>query len=177
MFNHDFAHWDDIARVERINPYQHLMTRVDPKLLDALFGPAAPESAAAPQATPAAATVAAASEAKSAHIGIDDFGKVDLRIAKIVAAEHVEGAAKLLRLQLDIGEEKPRQVFAGIKSAYDPATLVGRLTVMVANLAPRKMKFGMSEGMVLAASDESGAVPGLFILSPDSGATPGMRVK
>ncbi|HPI62324.1 MAG TPA: methionine--tRNA ligase, partial [Zoogloea sp.] len=97
--------------------------------------------------------------------------------AKIVAAEHVEGAAKLLRLQLDIGEEKPRQVFAGIKSAYDPATLVGRLTVMVANLAPRKMKFGMSEGMVLAASDASGETPGLFILSPDAGAMPGMRVK
>ena len=78
---------------------------------------------------------------------------------------------------LDIGEPQPRQVFAGIKSAYDPATLVGRLTVMVANLAPRKMKFGMSEGMVLAASDASGETPGLFILSPDAGATPGMRVK
>jgi methionyl-tRNA synthetase len=102
---------------------------------------------------------------------------VDLRIARIVEAAHVEGADKLIRLQLDIGEEKPRQVFAGIKSAYDPAALVGRLTVMVANLAPRKMKFGMSEGMVLAASDSAGATPGLFILSPDAGATPGMRVK
>ena len=111
------------------------------------------------------------------EINIDDFGKIDLRIARIVAANHVEGAAKLLQLQLDIGEEKPRQVFAGIKSAYDPALLVGRLTVMVANLAPRKMKFGMSEGMVMAASDEAGEVPGLFILSPDSGALPGMRVK
>ena len=94
----------------------------------------------------------------------------------------MEGADKLIRLSLDIGETengqtKPRQVFAGIKSAYDPATLVGRLTVMVANLAPRKMKFGLSEGMVLAASDSSGEVPGIFILSPDSGATPGMRVK
>lgn len=103
-----------------------------------------------------------------------DFAKVDLRIAKIVSAEHVEGAEKLLKLLLDIGEEKPRQVFAGIKSAYDPASLVGRITVMVANLAPRKMKFGMSEGMVLAASDERG---GPYILSPDSGAQPGMRVK
>ncbi len=102
---------------------------------------------------------------------------MDLRIARIVSAEHVEGAAKLLRLQLDIGEEKTRQVFAGIKSAYDPATLVGRLTVMVANLAPRKMNFRLSEGMVLAASDSSGAHPGLFILSPDAGAQPGMRVK
>ncbi|MFZ5506725.1 MAG: methionine--tRNA ligase [Pseudomonadota bacterium] len=114
---------------------------------------------------------------EGSFISIDDFSKVELRIAKIVAADHVEGADKLLRLQLDIGEEKPRQVFAGIKSAYDPAALVGRLTVMVANLAPRKMKFGMSEGMVLAASDDKGEVPGLFILSPDSGAQPGMRVK
>ena len=107
-------------------------------------------------------------------ISIDDFSKIDLRIAKIVNAEQVEGAEKLLKLTLDIGEEKPRTVFAGIKSAYDPAQLVGRLTVMVANLAPRKMKFGMSEGMVLAASGEG---PGLYILSPDSGAQAGMRVK
>jgi methionyl-tRNA synthetase len=114
---------------------------------------------------------------EGSFISIDDFSKVELRIAKIVAADHVEGADKLLRLQLDIGEATPRQVFAGIKSAYDPALLVGRLTVMVANLAPRKMKFGMSEGMVLAASDDTGEVPGLFILSPDSGAAPGMRVK
>jgi methionyl-tRNA synthetase len=108
------------------------------------------------------------------HISIDDFTKVDLRIARIVNAEHVEGADKLLKLTLDIGEEKPRHVFAGIKSAYDPEKLVGRLTVMVANLAPRKMKFGLSEGMVLAASGDG---PGIFILSPDQGAEPGMRVK
>jgi methionyl-tRNA synthetase len=107
-------------------------------------------------------------------ISIDDFMKVDLRVAKIVNAEHVEGAEKLLKLTLDIGEEKPRTVFAGIKSAYDPEKLKGRLTVMVANLAPRKMKFGLSEGMVLAAS---GNEPGLFILSPDEGAQPGMRIK
>ena len=103
--------------------------------------------------------------------------KVDLRIARIANAEHVEGADKLVRLTLDIGEEKPRNVFAGIKSAYDPNQLIGRLTVMVANLAPRKMKFGLSEGMVLAASDSSGNNPGIYILSPDSGAQPGMRVK
>ena len=107
-------------------------------------------------------------------ISIDDFMKVDLRVAKIVNAEHVEGAEKLLKLTLDIGEEKPRTVFAGIKSAYNPEKLKGRMTVMVANLAPRKMKFGMSEGMVLAASGEA---PGLFILSPDDGAQPGMRIK
>jgi methionyl-tRNA synthetase len=118
-------------------------------------------------------------EAHGAHITIDDFMKVDLRIAKIVEASHVEGADKLVKLLLDIGEEKPRQVFAGIKSAYDPAQLTGRLTVMVANLQPRKMKFGMSEGMVLAASGEKGgeSASGLYILSPDAGALPGMRVK
>jgi methionyl-tRNA synthetase len=106
-------------------------------------------------------------------IGIDDFGKVDLRIAKIMSAEHVAGADKLLRLTLDLGGTS-RTVFAGIKSAYDPEKLIGRLTVVVANLAPRKMKFGVSEGMVLAASGDG---PGIFLLSPDSGAQPGMRVK
>jgi methionyl-tRNA synthetase len=110
----------------------------------------------------------------AAEITIDDFSKVDLRIARIARAEHVAGADKLIKLSLDIGEATPRQVFAGIKSAYDPAALEGRLTVMVANLAPRKMKFGLSEGMVLAASGDG---PGLFLLSPDSGAQPGMRVK
>ena len=103
--------------------------------------------------------------------------KVELKVAKIVDAGHVEGAEKLIRLSLDIGEEKPRQVFAGIKSAYDPAQLIGRMTVMVANLAPRKMKFGLSEGMILAASDAEGKTPGIFLLAPDSGAQPGMRVK
>ena len=107
-------------------------------------------------------------------ISIDDFSKIDLRIARIVDAQHVPGADKLLQLTLDIGSEQ-RNVFAGIKSAYDPEQLKGRLTVMVANLAPRKMKFGLSEGMVLAASGENGG--GLYILAPDSGAQPGMRVK
>jgi len=108
------------------------------------------------------------------HISIDDFTKIELRIARIVNAEHVDGADKLLKLTLDVGEGRHRTVFAGIKSAYDPATLVGRLTPMVANLAPRKMKFGLSEGMVLAASGEG---PGIFLLAPDTGAQPGMRVK
>ncbi len=112
--------------------------------------------------------------AQPATIGIEEFSKIDLRIARIVNAEHVDGADKLLKLTLDVGALGTRQVFAGIKSAYDPATLVGRLTVMVANLAPRKMKFGLSEGMVLAASDSRG---GPFILGPDEGALPGMRVK
>ena len=114
---------------------------------------------------------------EAAHIAIDDFAKVDLRIARIAKAEQVEGAEKLLRLSLDVGPLGTRQVFAGIKSAYDPAALVGRLTVMVANLAPRKMRFGLSEGMVLAASDPEGKTAGLFLLAPDSGAAPGMKVK
>ncbi len=153
-----FDAWEPPAR---INPYQHLMTRVDPKQLDALFEPASAASGPAP-AEPAA----------PATISIDEFKRLDLRVARIVAAEHVTGADKLLKLTLDLGTER-RTVFAGIKSAYDPATLAGRLTIMVANLAPRKMKFGLSEGMVLAASNES---DGPYLLSPDSGATPGMRV-
>ena len=164
-----------------INEYTHLITRVDPKLIEAMTEANKENLTATEQvAAPAAAKVepdVALPEAE--YISINDFTKVDLRIATIVNAEHVEGAEKLLKLTLDIGEEtdgKPitRQVFAGIKSVYDPATLIGRNTVMVANLAPRKMKFGMSEGMVLAASDERG---GPFILSPDVGAQPGMRVK
>ena len=155
-----------------INEYNHLITRVDPKHIEAMTE--ANKESLQQAAAPAVNSTPAISENAGDYISIDDFTKVDLRIAKIVNAEHVEGAEKLLCLSLDIGEEKPRQVFAGIKSAYDPATLVGRLTVMVANLAPRKMKFGMSEGMVLAASDERG---GPFILSPDAGAQAGMKVK
>lgn len=181
--------WDDsktlLAAGHTINAYAHLMTRVDPKLIEKLIA-ANKESLEATPTTPAApAKVAekvapAKSTATAENNGlcsIDDFMKIDLRIALIANAEHVEGADKLIKLTLDIGEEKPRQVFAGIKAAYDPATLIGRLTVMVANLAPRKMKFGMSEGMVMAASDLDGKTPGIFLLSPDSGAQPGMRVK
>ena len=155
-----------------INEYNHLITRIDPKHIEAMTE--ANKESLQQAAAPAVNSTPAVSENAGDYISIDDFTKVDLRIAKIVNAEHVDGAEKLLCLSLDIGEEKPRQVFAGIKSAYDPATLVGRLTVMVANLAPRKMKFGMSEGMVLAASDERG---GPFILSPDAGAQAGMKVK
>ncbi|WP_227816522.1 methionine--tRNA ligase [Nitrogeniibacter aestuarii] len=177
---------DTLPAGHAINKYQHMMTRVERAQIDKLIeankaslAPAAPAAEASSQQRHAESQQKAAEAQSTADdfIKIDEFTKVDLRIAKIVSAEHVEGADKLLRLQLDIGEEQPRQVFAGIKSAYDPATLVGRMTVMVANLAPRKMKFGMSEGMVLAASDEDGKTPGLFILSPDAGATPGMRVK
>ena len=169
--------WADITNSmpdgHQIQEYQHLITRIDAKQIEAMIE-ANKQNLAPETAAPAPAAAQKNPSTEGDYLSIDDFSKVDLRIAKIVSAEHVEGAEKLLKLSLDIGEATPRQVFAGIKSAYDPATLVGRLTVMVANLAPRKMKFGMSEGMVLAASDEQG---GPFILSPDAGAQPGMRVK
>ena len=180
-----FTGWFEQPQALRINPYRHLAARVDAKQLDALFAVAESAPATAPAPSPASpappappkpaegATIAAA----SATIGVEDFAKIDLRIAKIVNAEQVEGAEKLLKLTLDIGEARPRTVFAGIKAAYDPASLVGRHTVMVANLAPRKMKFGLSEGMVLAASDADGKTAGLYLLEPDAGAQPGMRVK
>jgi methionyl-tRNA synthetase len=154
-----------------IKPYQHLAARVDPKAIETMLH-ASKESLKMTTETPPTATTGI--EPIKAEISIDDFGKVDLRIARIVSAGFVEGADKLLQLTVDLGEGKTRHVFAGIRSAYDPKALEGRLTVVVANLAPRKMKFGLSEGMVLAAG------PGgtdLFILSPDSGAQPGMRVK
>ncbi|MFA9219110.1 MAG: methionine--tRNA ligase subunit beta, partial [Sphingomonadaceae bacterium] len=112
------------------------------------------------------------------EIKIDDFTKIDLRIAKIVNCEHVDGSDKLLRLTLDVGEGRLRNVFSGIKAMYQPEDLTGKLTVLVANLAPRKMKFGVSEGMVLAASaaDEK-ATPGIYILNPWPGAEPGMRIR
>ena len=159
---------------QNINEYTHLIIRIDPKAIAAMTEANKENLTATPVITQVANKQPSLPEGEGSYISIDDFMKVDLRIAKIVNAEHVEGAEKLLKLTLDIGEEKPRQVFAGIKSAYDPATLIGRNTVMVANLAPRKMKFGISEGMVLAASDERG---GPFILSPDVGAQLGMRVK
>jgi methionyl-tRNA synthetase len=139
---------DSLNAAHTINEYSHLITRIDPKAIEAMTEANKENLIATPAviktASPEAAPVLGSSDAsEDAYISIDDFTKVDLRIAKIVNAEHVEGAEKLLKLTLDIGEEKPRQVFAGIKSAYDPTTLVGRLTVMVANLAPRKMKFGI----------------------------------
>lgn len=164
--------------ITSIKPYQHLMTRVDPKQITALVEAnkeslqPAPQSHS-PQRHAQHQEKAVESATAPSFISIDDFNKVELRVARIVSAEHVEGADKLLKLQLDIGNET-RQVFAGIKSAYDPAKLVGRLTVMVANLQPRKMRFGESQGMVLAASGDG---PGIFLLSPDDGAQPGMRVK
>ena len=164
--------WTDVniamPHQHAVNPYAHLMTRVEPAMLDKLFEPAA--EAPVPSATQI--------EPLADEIKIDDFAKVDLRIAKIVDCEVVEGSDKLLRLTLDVGEGRMRNVFSGIKSAYRPEDLKGKLTVLVANLAPRKMKFGVSEGMVLAASaaDEK-AHPGLYVLEPWPGAEPGMRIR
>jgi methionyl-tRNA synthetase len=167
--------WADAARAlgsHRIQPYQHLMQRAELATVEKLFDvPATNAADAAAAALPGGETVAE-------QIGIADFSKVDLRIARIVNAEAVAGSDKLLRLTLDVGEATTREVFSGIKSAYQPADLIGKLTVVVANLAPRKMKFGVSAGMVLAAShaDEK-SQPGLFILEPTPGATPGLRVR
>jgi methionyl-tRNA synthetase len=179
--------WTDtqglLAAGHVINIYEHLMTRVDPKLIEKLVEANKESLAPTPeQISPQRHAEHQQNEIKSESpwepfCNIDDFMKVDLRIVRIANAEHVEGADKLVRLTLDVGNNETRNVFAGIKSAYDPAQLIGRLTVMVANLAPRKMKFGMSDGMVLAASDVDGKTPGIFLLSPDTGAQPGMRIK
>ena len=166
--------WSDAQHALRehtIGEYKHLMQRVDPKQLEALFDAPAVAPAEAPHVLPGG-------EALAPEIGIADFTKVDLRVARIVAAERVEGSTKLLRLTLDAGEARHRNVFSGIASAYTPEQLTGKLTVLVANLAPRKMKFGISEGMVLAAShaDEKGE-PGVYVLEPWAGAVPGMRIR
>ncbi|MBK5204737.1 MAG: methionine--tRNA ligase [Polaromonas sp.] len=165
---------DSLDNGHLIGDYKHLMQRVDVKQLDALFE--AP--AQAEPAQEAIESIAPGGEEIAPAITIDDFAKVDLRIAKIVNCEAVEGSTKLLRLTLDAGEGRMRNVFSGIASAYQPEQLIGKHTVLVANLAPRKMKFGVSEGMVLAAShaDEK-AQPGIYVLEPLPGATPGMRIR
>jgi methionyl-tRNA synthetase len=180
--------WSDAEVLPaRVNPYRHLMTRVDPKQLDALFDadkePAQahrrPE-AAKPASTPAAGPVDAAPAPPAAAlegnnlISIDEFLRVDLRVARVVSADYVAGADKLLKLRLDVGELGEREIFAGIRAAYDPAALIGRMIVVVANLEPRKMRFGVSAGMMLAAGPGGAEI---FVLSPDAGAAPGMRVK
>ncbi|WP_206953538.1 methionine--tRNA ligase [Trinickia acidisoli] len=192
--------WSDaetpLSSKQPIDAYQHLMTRIDAKQIEALI--AANRTSLQPTDTGAAASASASpskaakkavatsseprseggSDTRSESISIDDFAKIDLRVALIVDCQAVEGSDKLLQLTLDVGEEKTRNVFSGIKSAYRPEDLVGKLTVMVANLAPRKMKFGLSEGMVLAASSaDEKAEPGLYILEPHNGAKPGMRVR
>ena len=183
-------YWNVTAYVTSIQPYAHLMQRVTPEQLNALFEPPAklmtePELSAGKSGSdhnsstglPEAVSTIPGGEDIAPTISIDDFTKIDLRIAKIVNCEAVEGSVKLLRLTLDVGEGRMRNVFSGIASMYQPEELVGQLTVLVANLAPRKMKFGVSEGMVLAAShaDEK-AEPGIYILNPWPGAQPGMRI-
>ena len=168
--------WEVEGYVNQIVPYSHLMQRVTPEQLEALFEPPA-QQAPAQVAIESIASVPGGEELAST-ITIDDFAKIDLRIAKIINCEAVEGSVKLLRLTLDVGEGKTRNVFSGIASAYKPEDLIGKHTVMVANLAPRKMKFGISEGMVLAASHSDGKVqPGIYVLEPLPGAMPGMRVR
>ena len=180
--------WNASGYVASIQPYQHLMQRVTPEQLDALFEPPAklgsePEFSAGKSGSDPnssgsdLALSIPGGEEIAPTIGIDDFAKIDLRIAKIVNCEPVEGSVKLLRLTLDAGEGRMRNVFSGIANMYKPEDLIGQLTVLVANLAPRKMKFGVSEGMVLAAShaDEK-AQPGIYILNPWPGAAPGMRI-
>jgi len=198
MFNFDAFDWKSAAKPLReghgIKPYKHLMARVDPKQIDALLAPPASEGtrkadAITADVKPAIAEAHVASPSEFAlvppelprpvviqpiaeTISIDDFARLDLRVARILDAELVVEADKLLRLTLDLGIEQ-RTVFAGIRSAYQPKDLVGRYTVMVANLAPRKMRFGESQGMVLAAGDGTG----IYLLAPDAGAVPGMRIK
>jgi methionyl-tRNA synthetase len=176
--------WDDASRPllgSAIATYEPLATRVDPAAVKALLGASAEslKPAGVPVAPPVArasvqqAAAAPTPAAPTPSISIEEFGRVDLRVARIVTAELVEGADKLLRLTVDLGGER-RTVFAGIRQAYAPDQLVGRLTVVVANLEPRKMRFGTSAGMVLAAG------PGgkdIFLLAPDAGAEPGMKVK
>jgi methionyl-tRNA synthetase len=180
--------WIDAISVHKIAAYQHLMTRVDVKSLKRLLTP--PEDSAPPeraaQANSRSSAPASAKKAQSpantpaaddGMIGIEDFAKLELRVARIVSAEAVEGSDKLLRLMLDAGEGRERQVFSGIKAAYQPEQLVGRLAVLVANLKPRKMKFGVSEGMVLASSSKlEGEPERLYLLEPNQEATPGMRI-
>ena len=196
MFGFDALNWKSTAKLlavgHAVKPYKHLMARIDPKLVDELIG-SAEEPKVEPKAKSGKAEKSVATEPTapsefalvppeppkpiviqpiSETISIDDFGRIDLRIAKILDAEFVQEADKLLKLTLDLGIET-RTVFAGIRNTYNPKDLIGRLTVTVANLAPRKMRFGESQGMVLAAGDGTG----VYLLAPDSGAVPGMRIK
>lgn len=158
---------EPLSSVNPIKPYQHLMQRVDMvRQLDQLL----------PDHVPEPKVRAPGGEAIAPEVTFDDFSKMDLRVAKVIKCQKVEGSTKLLQFTLDVGEGKTRNVFSGIQSAYKPEDLEGRLIIMIANLAPRKMRFGVSEGMILSASDADDKGLGLFVLSPDSGAVPGMRI-
>jgi methionyl-tRNA synthetase len=201
LFNESDYTWNSVNTVlknHKINAYEHLATRIDPVKVKAMMDAnkkeieekaardakagfvKGPATATASTTTPAAAgskTGAAPADRNAdrpPEISIDDFGKIDLRVAEIVEAEEIKEADKLLRLKVNLGPMGERQIIAGIKSAYKPEQLKGRLVIVVANLAPRKMKFGMSEGMVIAAGAGGSE---LFVLSPDQGAKPGDKVK
>ena len=177
LFNEAPYVWSDIHKViegVRLNPYEYLATRVEQAAVDKLMEASRVMEKSVAVVAVKPELVKVAEEAAKAKIDYETFAKVDLRVATVVSAELVEGADKLLKIQLDIGEALPRQVFAGIRKAYEPSTLVGRQVVMVANLEPRKMRFGLSDGMILAAGNPDGA---LFIVAPDSGAVSGAAVK
>jgi methionyl-tRNA synthetase len=197
LLGRPIRHWDESQQPltgTRVAAFQHMLKRVELNQVESMIDDSkAPESsaagAAALSASPAAAAGATGASAASGwndsreplnkepltaeHCTFDEFVKVDMRVARVIAAEHVEGADKLLRLTLSLGGDERRNVFAGIKSVYKPEDLVGRLVICCANLAPRKMRFGTSEGMVLAAGAGG---KDIYVLSPDSGAQPGMRV-
>jgi methionyl-tRNA synthetase len=174
-----FADWNsvDTPLVDHpIEAYEPLATRLDPKVVAELIDPVAAAPAKPVEKVKKAVTATPEAKPVSAAPGlanINDFARLDLRVARVLDAKLVEGSDKLLQLTLDLGTEQ-RNVFSGIRSAYDPAALIGRQVVMIANLEPRKMRFGVSQGMVLCASGDDG--PEVFLLSPDSGATPGMKV-
>ncbi len=180
LLNAPVGAWSDAATPllgTPVAPFTHLMQRMDPKQVEAMIAAGASVEDTAPRDTapdqPADDGAALVAEPLAAECSIDDFAKIDLRVARVVSAEHVPDAKKLLKLTVSLGGGETRSVFAGIKAAYDPETLVGRLVVVVANLAPRKMRFGTSEGMVAAAGPGGAEV---YLLSPDSGAKPGQRV-
>jgi methionyl-tRNA synthetase len=176
------ASWDDTRRPlagTKVAEFQHMLKRVDPKKVEAMIedskqgaAPTSAASAAVPQWSDGPEPLAK-EPLTTEHCTIDDFTKVDMRVARVLEAKHVEGADKLLQLSLSLGGDVRRNVFAGIKTCYKPEDLVGRLVICCANLAPRKMRFGVSEGMVLACGSGGQEI---FLLEPDEGARPGMRV-
>ena len=162
----DWSSIDQPLLKHKVNKFKPMLQRLEPKTVEKLIAKSKPQQGQDNKMTTSDAEI-------ESHIDINDFAKVQMKVAQIVSAEHVEGADKLLKLQMDIGEETNKTVFSGIKSAYSPDELAGKLTVMVTNLQPRKMKFGTSEGMILAAGEGE---KDIFLLSVDSGATPGMDI-
>jgi len=188
----DFSSDADLPEGHQIAAFQHLVTRVERKQIDALLEAnrseqkaASPESLKPSNASTTRTGVSQPNESAQSDgnanlppfIGIDEFAKIDLRLGRILEAQAVDGSDKLLKLVIDLGEAKPRTIFSGIKASISPERLIGKLTAVVANLAPRKMKFGVSEGMLLSAADESGQVSGMFLLEAEPGAVPGMKIR